>query len=335
MVLLDASADIDGTGKLCPWRKLAQAPSERYDRLEVVHVHSIAGGTLTRWLDDADHRERYVRHMLDIVRQQVKPGQNALVVCKRKLVVEAKGIPNWSEHMPQFVKTTKERVTPTADEAQLQPFPWVYEGRNLAVAWYGGYGIGANDWRDADVVLLFDEYHLPRRIVIATVQGLKGHMAGEGILAPGKQASDHPDVEALATGHVLRWLKQMALRGKAREFDANGVCGQQKLVVTGDLVTLVENLDALFPGATLRHQITAMDEEAHHLSKLVYVLMRPELEDTVPATKVAELMGVEWRKVSSDLCRHSSWQDLLRSLRWEYVSRPGRVGSLFRRVHDA
>jgi hypothetical protein len=62
--------------------------------------------------------------------------------------------------------------------------------------------------------------------------------------------------------------------------------------------------------------------------------MRPELEDAVPATKVAELMGLEWRRASSDLRGHSSWQHLLRSLRWEYVSRPGRAGSLFRRVHD-
>jgi hypothetical protein len=272
-----------------------------------------------------------VQHILDVVRQQVEPGQNALIVCKRKLVVEAKGITDWSEHMRQFIKTTKERT----GEAQASPFPWDYEGRNLAVAWYGGYGIGANDWRDANVVLLFDEYHLPRRIVVATAQGLKGHTAGEGILAPGGQGGAHSDVEALATGHILRWLKQMALRGKARDFDADGVCGQQKLVVTGDIVTLVENLHALFPGATLRHEVTAMDQEAQHLSKLVYALMRPELEDTVAATKVAELMGVEWRRASSDLRGHSSWRELLRSLRWEYVSRPGRAGSLFRRVHDA
>jgi hypothetical protein len=140
MVLLDATADMDGTGKLCPWRKLAQSPPERYDRLEVIHVHSIAEGTLTRWLDDPERRSLYVQHILDVVQQQVETGQNALIVCKRKLVVEAKSIPNWSEHMPQFVKTTKERVTPAASEVQLSPFPWDYEGRNLAIRrlWHRG-----------------------------------------------------------------------------------------------------------------------------------------------------------------------------------------------------
>jgi hypothetical protein len=333
MVLLDATADIDGTGNLCPWRQLAQSPLERYDRLEVVYVHSIAKGTLTRWLDDPDHRKRYVQHMLNIVQQQVAPEQNALLVCKRKLVVEAKSIPNWSEHMPQFIKTTKERMTSASDEGQVTAFPWRYEGRNLAVAWYGGYGIGANDWREADIVLLFDEYYLPTRIVIATAQGLKGNKAGEGILSPGEQATNHPDVEAVKTGHVLRWLKQMALRGKGRDFDADGVCGKQRLVVTGDVVTLVENFDALFPGAMLRHEPTDLDQQAENLSKFAYALMTPGLEDTVAASKIAHLMGVEWRNVSSDLLRHRSSQALLHSLRWEYVSRRGRVGSVFQRTN--
>jgi hypothetical protein len=334
MVLLDATADIDGTGTLCPWRKLAQVLPERYDRLEVIHVHSIATGTLTRWLDDSDRRELYIQHMLNIVQQQVAPGQNALIVCKRKLVVETKGVPNWSEHMTQFVKSTTERMKPAAEGEETPPFPWDHEGRKLAVAWYGGYGIGANDWRDADVVLLFDEYHLPQRIVIATVQGLKDHEASEGILHPGARPTAHPDVEALKTGHALRWLKQMALRGKAREFDAHGICGQQKLVVTGDIVRLVENFDALFPGATLRHEPTALDDDAEHLAKLIYVLMRPELEDTMRATKIGELIGVEWRKASSDLINHHSWHGVHRCLGWEYVSRRGKLGSFFRRVHS-
>ena len=132
-------------------------------------------------------------------------------------------------------------------------------------------------------------------------------------------------------GHVLRWLKQMAMRGKGREFDADAICGKQKLVVTGDIATLVENFDRLFPGATLRHEPTALDHEAEHLSKLAYALMTPGLEDTVSTSRIAELMGVEWRNVSSDLRRYRSWPGLLRGLRWEYVSRPGRAGSFFKR----
>ena len=335
MVLLDASADIDGTGDLCPWRKLAQSPSERYDRLDVVHVQSIAGRSLARWLQDPVHRQHYAQHILDVVQRHVEPGQKALIVCKKALV-EAKGITGWSERMPQFAMSVKERMRQEEATGAAVPsaFPWAYEGRQLGLTWYGGYGIGANDWREADVVLLFDYHYLPQRIVIATAQGLMGHNATEGILSPTQHDKiAHPHVEALSTGHVLRWLKQMALRGKAREFDADAVCGTQTLVVTGDIVTLVENFEGLFPSATLRHEPGEMDHEAERLSKLAYALVTPGLEDTVPATKIAELMGLEWRNVSSDLRRHPSWEGVLRGLRWEYVSRPGRAGSFFQRRH--
>jgi hypothetical protein len=60
------------------------------------------------------------------------------------------------------------------------------------------YGIGANDWREADVVLLFDYHYLPQRIVIATAQGLMGHNATEGILSSTQHdKTSHPHVEAL------------------------------------------------------------------------------------------------------------------------------------------
>jgi hypothetical protein len=112
------------------------------------------------------------------------------------------------------------------------------------------------------------------------------------------------------------------------------VCAKQKLVITGDIVMLVENFDALFAGAMLRHEPTALDHEAEHLSKLAYALMTPGLKDTVSASRIAELMGVEWRNVSSDLRRDRSWPGLLRGLRWEYVSRPGRAGSFFKRANN-
>ena len=50
MVLLDATADIDGLNELCPWRRPVQIPQATYERLEIVHVPSVAEGTLKRWL---------------------------------------------------------------------------------------------------------------------------------------------------------------------------------------------------------------------------------------------------------------------------------------------
>ena len=56
MVLLDATADIDGVSKLCPWRKHHTTPAERYDNLEIVQVPTVASGTLSRWLRNAENR---------------------------------------------------------------------------------------------------------------------------------------------------------------------------------------------------------------------------------------------------------------------------------------
>lgn len=176
MVLLDASADIDGVTELCSWRKHAEIPQARYDRLEIVQVPSVAKGTLGQWLQDAHNRRAYVAHILDTVRHHVEPGQKALVVCKKE-IAEASNIPNWSEHVSQFATKDPEA------ESDANAFPWEFEGRHLGLTWWGGYGIGANDWRDAEVVLLFDDYHLPKRILIAVTQGLMRLEATKGPLA--------------------------------------------------------------------------------------------------------------------------------------------------------
>jgi hypothetical protein len=325
MVLLDATADIDGVSALCPWRKHIATPAAEYDRLEVTHVPSVARGTLTRWLQKPQHRTDYVQQILEITRRHVQPGQRALLVCKRELV-HRQDVPDWSKYVERFAKR------------DTTNFAWELDDRYLAVTWWGGYGIGANDWRDANVVLLFDDFHLPGHTLIATAQGLKGHTATEGALASLDHTyGPHEDVKALREGHILRWLKQMALRGRAREFDDHGVCGEQKLVVTGDLIRLIENFDRLFPGAKLTCEEGLEGHDEHRLTKFVRALMTPNLPDLVCTKEIGTIMNVEWREVSGDLKRHQSWQAVLAGLRWRYVpvrGRPkaGEVGSHFVKI---
>src|SRR5262249_3515777 len=38
MLLLDATADIDGVSHVVPWRQLADVPKARYDNLDIIHV---------------------------------------------------------------------------------------------------------------------------------------------------------------------------------------------------------------------------------------------------------------------------------------------------------
>jgi hypothetical protein len=99
MVLLDATADIDGVSELCPWRKHAKVPEERYDKLEIIHLPSIATETLAKWLRLHQNRLVYVQHIQRTVLEHVRPGQKALIVCKQDVVLAHPPIENWSEHV--------------------------------------------------------------------------------------------------------------------------------------------------------------------------------------------------------------------------------------------
>ena len=108
MVLLDATADIDGVNDLCPWRRPIKIPQATYERLQIVHVPSVAEGTLKRWLQTDERRREYVRHILDTVRSHVAPGQKALLVCKLDIVDARPAIEGWSVNVAPFL-TAKDR----------------------------------------------------------------------------------------------------------------------------------------------------------------------------------------------------------------------------------
>jgi hypothetical protein len=205
MVLLDATADVDGINELCSWRRPVEIPQATYERLEIVHVPSVAEGTLKRWLQKDEHQREYVRHILETVRSHVAPGQKALLVCKLDVVDARREIEGWSANVKLFLT------------AANREFSWDFEGRLLSLTWWGGYGVGANHWKEADAVLLFDDFHLPQHTNIALTQGVKRAFASQAPLAdmttPNSLAKE---VRLIRDGHLLRWIKQMALRGKSR-----------------------------------------------------------------------------------------------------------------------
>src|SRR6516162_1154054 len=118
-------------------------------------------------------------------------------------------VPQWPDGDPHFKDP----------ESYTERYEWEIEGRKLCATNYGK-GIGSNAWKDADVVFLFDEFFLPRRIAAATVQGLRGHKANEGALALMKTVNSKAEaIDLIGEGHRLRWTKQMALRGRGRYYD--------------------------------------------------------------------------------------------------------------------
>jgi hypothetical protein len=323
MVLLDATADIDGVSSLVSGRRHAKVPHVRYDKLQIVHVDSIVNGTFTRWWPKRQNQLDYIRELLDVTRRHVAVGQKALIVCM-KSVAHADNLPNWSENVGRFAA------------GDTREFAWEFEGRHLAVTWWGGYGVGANDWRDAEVVLLFDDFHLPKRVLLATVQGLKGHTVTQGALAMFDDTQrKHDDVETLRTGHLQRWRKQMALRGQAREFDGNGICGEQKLVVISrDLVSLLKHRSKLFPGATLRVEESNGTHHHNVLERVVRYLMTPGLPNDVSTKEIGDMLGCEWRDVSSNLRKHKDWEMVNAEAGWSYQRGHGRAYGHFQRIID-
>ena len=148
-----------------------------------------------------------------------------------------RSVPNWPEDDERFKDP----------DSYTKNYAWDIGGRKLcAVHW--GTGIGSNTWRDAAAIFLMDEFHLPRRIAAAHVQGLRGHRVHEGDLPTMTTISSKtPATEIYLMGHRLRWIKQMALRGRARCYDEHGVCGKMRLVVSCELESFMANVASFSP----------------------------------------------------------------------------------------
>jgi hypothetical protein len=326
MVLLDATADIDGISRLCPWRTHTDVPHGRYDNLSIVFVPSCASErNLKIYFSSQRNRNAYAERMRQIIREQMNPEQRGLVVCKKDLLTA------------KAVRGPYPR-NPAEDCPPETVYLWDVDGRMLATTYWGGPGLGSNAWKDADVVFLFDDYYLPRRTFIGQTQGHQLAPASEGVLAAMDRLNTKPaEVNWISEGHILRWVRQMALRGKGRVFDEHGVCGKQKVVITGgsgSLERLVLHKERLFPHATLELP-TAMDRSALTAREnLLLTLSNPRLPQELNAKDVGELIGIDWRKRSTDVMDEDT-EAMLRTIQWTYERRRGRRGSLFRRITHA
>jgi hypothetical protein len=322
MVLLDATSDIDGVMPLSPWRDHIDVPRGRYDNLAIVHVQSCTDEQLSKFLGRTAGRTSYSAWMEQVIRQHMEPGQLGLVVCKKTLL-DHHNIPG-----PHPIDPGAE---PSDDNP---PFGWDLDRRKLGVSYWGGAGLGSNAWMDAEVVFLFDEFYLPRRTAIAGTQGHQLAPTSKGAIASMTALnSNSPEVDGIWEGHLLRWTEQMAMRGRGRVFDEDGICGQQKLVFTGDYERLLLHKDRMFPRAKL--SVWRPDDDLSRFGtwrrKLLEVLSRPELPDQLPTEAVGRTLGVKWAAISGDIMGDET-EEMLKALGWVYVRRKGPRGSWFDRT---
>ena len=319
-VLLDATADIDRVSELCPWRVHVPVPQVRYDRLHVIHAELHSGVNLTDFFRKEANRRTYAEQAKKVIRDIMPVGARGLVVCKKALVDDG-----------LFPKDSAPEGN--TGEPSDPSFPWNFEGRHLAVTWWGGHGIGANDWKEAEFVFQFGEHVLPHRTLFALVQGLRMDKATKGMLSTTRSANSTPRQVTLAgEGHLLRFMKQMGMRGRARSFDHHGVCGKQVLVLTCAFDRLLIHADQLFPGATLSKWGRTQDhfESLRQSEMLLEILTDPNVLDRISGNDIAQRMGVErWGSVSTNAMT-ANVRGALPNLGWTYEAQRGpRGGSWF------
>jgi hypothetical protein len=318
-VLLDATADVDGVSVVVPWVVHTKVPKARYDNLEIIHVPQHTKKRLNVYFKTAANQRAYVDDMVKIIKDHMAPGELGLVVCKKSLF-DAERVPQWPEGDHRFEEPHR----------YLGEYGWDIEGRKLC-ATYWGPGVGSNAWRKADVVFLFDEFHIPRRIAAATTQGLRGHRADQGDLASMSTMNSKAEgVDAISDGHRIRYTKQMALRGRGRSYDEHGVCGKQRLVVSCELKGFIANAEMLFPGAKIRI-VGDYAEGATLATKVIKVLSDPNLPPVLTTRQIARLLEKPWRSVSTKVLS-PDFERAARALGWRYVSVKGRRGSRFERT---
>ncbi len=317
-ILLDATADIDGVSRVVSWRVDAEVPQARYDNLEIIHVPQHTTKRLKEYFRTAPNQRSYVKWMEQIILEHMAPGERGLVICK-KVLFDNERIPNWPDDDERFKDP----------ESYTKRYEWNLEGRKLCAA-HWGTGVGSNDWQDADCVFLCDEFFIPRRTHVATVQGLLEQKAHEGPLGAMKTLnSKSQGVDVVDLGHRLRWMKQLGLRGRARSYDAHGVCGRQRLVVACDFATFITNVSTLFPRAKVR--TTGAGAGAMLIEKVLEHLNSPTAPPVITTAALGKLINRDWRKISSRLVT-PEFMRALEAIGWRYVKRKGRGGCRFERM---
>jgi hypothetical protein len=317
-ILLDATADIDGVSPIVPWRVNAEVPQASYANLDIVHVPRLTTQRLSVFLKKAPNQRSYVKWMEETIKEHMAPGERGLVICMKSLF-DSERVPSWPDGDARF--EDKDSFT--------KRYEWEIDGRMLC-ATHWGTGVGSNDWRDAQVVFLFDEFYIPRRVHTATVQGLREHRANEGDLGSMKTLNGKsPGVDAIERGHRRRWMKQLALRGNARSYDEHGVCGRQRLVVACELDSFMSGVSTLFPNAKV-HTMGA-GNDAKLGDRVLEHLSSDTASQVITTAALGKLINRDWRKVSSHLMT-PEFLSGVEALGWRYVKRKGRGGCHFERT---
>ncbi|MEO1078528.1 MAG: hypothetical protein AAFY29_03160 [Pseudomonadota bacterium] len=264
IVIMDATADLHGVLKLMRSPTAFPPPPEvDYRNLRTVHLEMPEEWEGIRWKERqlGDARE-YIDICKQIVLDNTKPGDKCLVVVAKKL-----------KH----------------DFQLLAPHQTWEERSVAAIHW--GQGIGSNLWNDRTHVFLFGEFHMPRRVHVASsCAHMEIPAIDAGLHKLQGNAFAGPPL-TVREGSFLRWHKQLACRGTVRNIDDEGRCAPMHLFAAMDMTRLFENHQRMFPGAPAP-ELKSYAKCQTGKEKLIAYLASSESPQLAPSTEIAEMAGV-------------------------------------------
>lgn len=120
-------------------------------------------------------------------------------------------------------------------------------------------------------------------------------------------------------------MKQLAMRGNARNISAEGVCGRQRLFITTDFDRFLRHRAVLFPGAELviDGSVTGGDCPARGAEAIAALLLTSD-EDVLNSQAVRERTGVDLGKHRARLFASPALQVAMQDAGWSFVAGKGR-----------
>lgn len=320
-VLLDATSDILGHVPLHPHAHVLEVPAIDYANLELFHVPLPLGFRDTRQL--AKMRTKgleYGEFIQASILANTAVGDKVLVVVHKDILTQ--------------------ELLPSSDDP-MKPMDW--KGRQVNTQHWGA-GVGSNRFKDKTHVFLFGDFILPRHATIANTHGwsqtplddkelakAEGRRLRGTVYAPlGRYRKPHQ-------GYILRWTKQLAMRGTARQVDANGKCHPMKLFMTMDLELLLPQLSKLFPGAQPPQLATiplgASEKPVKGRQGLIQLLLSTQQVCRLGADEVQQVTGIPTYKLASVV---EELIDQIAPLGWRVVSAAelGLAGRMKYLIHD-
>lgn len=321
-VLLDATSDLMGLVALHPGVEFVEVPQVNYENLDLYHISM---PKKFRHIREVIKVRRTGREYADFIIQTVlansSPGDEVLVVVHKDML-------------------TQELLQ--ASENPDAPLDW--QGRKVNTQNWGA-GVGLNKFKHKTHVFLFGDYVLPRSGIISRTHGWSQKPLNENNLRLAEGRRWRGDLytprgayKEPHEGHLLRWTKQLAMRGSARQVDADGKCFPMTLFTTMDVCRLTVNLHRLFPQAKPPRSANVIQAEdkkpVQGRQALVRLIMETHQRSILCAEEIEAVTGIPSSKLTREF---TAIEEDIRPLGWTVKSaielkRPGRSRFL---VNDA